>query len=220
MQRSKDSPLDAYAVRLARKKVARLVGSYGLTGADRTDLEQELLLEILRRLPRFDPARGKCESFVGRVVEHAAISIVAQRKAACRDWRRNAGSLDDLVRDADGRRVPVWRTLDAQTVRAHRGADDDGDARADLRIDLAAAVATLPPDLQATCAHLACGSVRGGVRASGMPRRTMRARVARIRARFEALGLTDYLPDPAPTCATSPVCQQQGRAAAAPRRTA
>lgn len=214
VQRERESPLDEFAVRVARKTVRRLVGAWGFTASDRQDLEQELLLEVLRRLPRFDPARGRREPFVASVVANTAADLIQHRRAECRDWRR-ASSLHDEAAECDGRRVELWRTLDEEACRERRGLGcRDEAAREDLRIDVAAAVAQLPEELQAVCLALACGSVREVARKTGVPRWTVRAQVARIQAHLVACGLASDLQRPAPTCEVAPVCKQWGRHAA------
>jgi len=47
--------LDEYAVKLIKHKARQLVGRAGFVDADRHDLEQDMVIDLLRRLPRFDP---------------------------------------------------------------------------------------------------------------------------------------------------------------------
>lgn len=219
-QRESTAPLDEFVVRVTRKYVRRLVGRGGFTATDREDLEQQILLEALRRLRQFDPARGKRESFVARIVETTASTLLLRRRAPCRDWRRCA-SLHDRVPDADGRSVEIWRTLEQDVGRAARGVSSaDRADREDLRVDVAAAVATLPPELRRLCAALACGTVGGAARASGIPRRTARGRTDRIRAHFERCGLGEYVEHLAPLSPPARVRKKRGHGAASHGRTA
>ena len=50
--------IDEYAVRIIKHKARQLVGRAGFTESDREDLEQEMMLDLLRRLPKFDPKRA------------------------------------------------------------------------------------------------------------------------------------------------------------------
>ena len=220
VQRESDPELDAWVARVVRKAVRSLLRSPAFSAADREDLEQELTLEVLRQLPRFDPERGRRESFLARVVESRARTLLRRRRAPCRDWRRRA-SLDDLVKDGEGRRVELWRTLAEDACRARRGlTDDDAESRFDLRIDVAAAVASLPRELRVLCAGLARGSVNGVARSTGSPRRTVRGQIDRIRLHFERCGLGEYATRPAPVPTPTRVLQEKGPRAALHGRSA
>ena len=50
-----DDGIDPYAAGLIRFKARQLVGQAGFTASDRNDLEQDLILDLLRRLPKYDP---------------------------------------------------------------------------------------------------------------------------------------------------------------------
>jgi|APFre7841882654_1041346.scaffolds.fasta_scaffold388118_1 DNA-directed RNA polymerase specialized sigma24 family protein len=41
-----------------------LAGHYGFGRSDQEDIEQELTIEVWRRLPEFNPTRGSLEAFV------------------------------------------------------------------------------------------------------------------------------------------------------------
>ena len=72
MRRNKyDEGIDPYAVEIIRFKARQLVGQAGFTVADREDLEQELILDLLRRMPKYDSKRAKRNTFIARMVERA-----------------------------------------------------------------------------------------------------------------------------------------------------
>ncbi len=54
-----DHGIDPYAIRLIKYKARTLVGKAGFTASDREDLEQELILDLLHRLPRYDRNRAQ-----------------------------------------------------------------------------------------------------------------------------------------------------------------
>ena len=56
MGRNNYDDIDAYAVEIIRYKARQLVGQAGFTVADRDDLEQELILDLLRRCPSTTPS--------------------------------------------------------------------------------------------------------------------------------------------------------------------
>ena len=71
--------LSAQTINLIKHKAWSLIGTIGFTWSDRDDLEQELVLDILRRLPRFDPERAQLMTFVVRVLDNKIASIIEAR---------------------------------------------------------------------------------------------------------------------------------------------
>jgi len=54
-----DAPhLDEYAFRLVACKARQLIGQYGFTEDDQPDIRQDLLADLLHRLPSFDSSRA------------------------------------------------------------------------------------------------------------------------------------------------------------------
>jgi RNA polymerase sigma-70 factor, ECF subfamily len=178
-----------FAIWLIRRKADRVVGRAGFSPSDREDLEQEIALDLLVRLKRFDPVRASFRTFVVRVVDHKVANLLEDRCAGKRDWRRNGESLHDLVDDEDGDRVERWQTLPET-------AGDDGQGGSDLRLDLEAALRTLPPALREACEWLRNQSFTEASRATGIPRSTLQDRMKKVRAQFERAGLDAYLPRP------------------------
>ena len=96
--------LGGYASRLVKWKAAQLVGRAGLTESDRPDIEQDIAFQVLRRIRKFDPQRGRYEATVHRIVENAVADMLAVRKAACRDYRRAHARSSTSRRRASSRR--------------------------------------------------------------------------------------------------------------------
>ena len=156
--------LDAYAVRLIKHKARQLVDRAGFVEADRHDLEQDLVIDLLRRLPRFDPAIAKRETFIARIVEHHVATIVESQKAGIRDYRQRAGSLDERREEDDGSSAdgPPVLNQDEYLRETLASARRDEDRHA-LRLDLERVLAELPGDgsidLRALCVRLQNSSV-------------------------------------------------------------
>jgi len=69
--------IDPFVMRQAEVRASRLVGNYGFTPDDWDDLRQELLLDYLRRHPRFDPERGNHDGFACGVLRHQAAKLAS-----------------------------------------------------------------------------------------------------------------------------------------------
>jgi RNA polymerase sigma-70 factor (ECF subfamily) len=186
--------LDEYSVRLIRRKAQQLVGRAGFVEADRHDLEQEFAVDLLRRMPRFDPNRAKRETFISRILEHRVATLVESQKAGVRDYRCNAGSLDEAAQGDGGDASDSPPVLDdpeyrRETAAASRRSED---LRA-LRVDLHRALANLPVELRSLCARLGNSTVSEVAREQGVSRSSVYEAIGRIRARLERAGLAAYL---------------------------
>ena len=71
----------------------------GFTESDRDDLEQEMMLDLLQRLPKYNPDRAQRNTFIARVVEHKIATLIEARKAGLRDYRLCRCSLNDRFED-------------------------------------------------------------------------------------------------------------------------
>jgi RNA polymerase sigma-70 factor (ECF subfamily) len=186
--------LDEFAVKLIKRKARQLVGRAGLLHADRQDLEQEMAMDLLRRLPRYDPLLAKRETFITRLVDHHAATLVEAQKAGVRDFRKRAGSLDERPENDDGEiagEPPVLRGKD-YVRRLIAGARRD-EERLGLRADIEKILAGLPGDgrvdLRSLCERLKSASVSEISRETGVPRSTLYEAIGRLRNLFERAGL-------------------------------
>ena len=68
------------AVNAAATRAFRAGVSFGLMHADREDLFQEVILDLLERAKRFDPARGVAGTFTGVVSEHRTADFLNELK--------------------------------------------------------------------------------------------------------------------------------------------
>ena len=189
-----DDGIDPYAVQLIKYKARQLVGQAGFTVSDRDDLEQELVLDLLRRLPKFDPERAQLNTFIARVVEHRIATLIEARKAGIRDYRRCQCSLNDRFEDEEGRSVERVDTFDQEDYLLRTGAQSrPADELSALAIDLAVVLETLPPELRELCRRLKAESVTEISRDTGVPRGTIYESIKELREIFEDAGLKDYL---------------------------
>ena len=132
------TPLDPYIVQQASCRASLLVGTAGFRSDDWQDLKQELVLDVLRRSPKFDPARGGWQGFVRGVIRnHATVLVTRGHRRARREvlgddvWIEGAGSGDD--------------PMDAiSTVQRY-----EIEAALQMSIDVERVLNGLPPHLQA-----------------------------------------------------------------------
>jgi RNA polymerase sigma-70 factor (ECF subfamily) len=187
--------LGEYAERLIKHKAKRLIGRAGFVRSDQADIEQELRLDLLRRLPKFDPSKASLGTFDDRVVRHKIASLVASRKAPCRDHRRCRCSLNDPLEDKGGA-GPAERgdMVDEDAGHLRTGGNSrPPEELVDLRRDIRTVLAGLPPGLRRLCRRLMKETPTEVERETGTARGTLYEAIQKIRRRFEKARLREYL---------------------------
>jgi RNA polymerase sigma-70 factor (ECF subfamily) len=136
---------DASAQRLRRKLC--------LPVCEREDLGQDLLVDLLRRLPAYDPSRGSIGAFANIVLRNQS-SRIAMRYH--RQRRAQGGSLLSLEVPLAGTREPVSDTLtEDDGLAAWHGQTCCAAAVTELHHALQTALARLPAEDRRFCAALA-----------------------------------------------------------------
>jgi len=186
--------LGDYAEKLIRHKAKRLVGKAGLTISDVPDLEQDMKLDLLRRLSKFDPSKAQRNTFIARVVEHSVATIIESRKAGLRDYRRCTCSLNDPTKDLQGKPIERGDAMDQEQRRLRTGSAGRTPAEdVDLAVDVAEVVSDLPPELRDLCRRLKTQSPTEVSQETGIPRGTLYESFETLRRRFEKARLREYL---------------------------
>lgn len=182
-----------YAKQLIQCKARQLVGQAGLSSSDVDDLKQEMWADLLRRFSWFESDRANVKTFMARVVSHRVSAILRHRSGMGRDYRRDAGSLSEPTEDSDGRTVE-WAQMITEDAHDFRtGADTRCDQeQLEMVTDIETVLVSLPEPLRELCVLLKTESMSAAARKLGISRRAARARLAEIRERFEAAGLSDY----------------------------
>jgi len=136
---------DAEAQRLRRKLT--------LPVCEREDLGQDLLVDLLRRLPAYDPSRGSIGAFANIVLRNQSSRIAMRHH---RQRRAQGGSLLSLEVPLAGAREPVGETLtEDDGLAAWHGQTCCAAAVTELHHALQAALARLPAEDRRFCAALA-----------------------------------------------------------------
>ena len=136
---------DAAARRLRRKLV--------LPAADFDDLRQDLLVDLICRLPGFDARRGSIGAFANIVLRNQSSRIAMRHH---RQRRAQGGSLLSLEVPLAGTREPVGDTLtEDDGLAAWHGQTCCAATVTELHHALQAALARLPAEDRRFCAALA-----------------------------------------------------------------
>lgn len=187
--------LTDYALKLVHYKARQIVGKAGYTQSDIEDIEQDLIMDLLERLPKFDPAKATYNTFVARMVERKISNLLRDRQAEMRDQRRNVCSLNEDIDTGEGKPVQRVTTIsqddhDIRTGKCGRSAKE----RAHLQVDLETVLADLSPELCQAAVLLQTTSVFQAAREMGVPRRTFREKhLVQLHKAFTAKGLNHYL---------------------------
>jgi RNA polymerase sigma-70 factor (ECF subfamily) len=183
-----------YAGRFIRHQACQLVQRAGLPASDRSDLEQELWLDLLKRWPRFDAGRAGGRTFAARLVRHQAIKILSRQREVAANPARSVSSLHDVVAHEDGRPVPLVHAVDEETqARRIGGRPRLSQDLFELRSDVRQVVARLPVELRDVCDRLTRCSVSQAACELGITRASFYRRLAKVRSHLSRAGLREYL---------------------------
>ncbi len=195
MENTKQRILDGYARDVIRYKARQLIGKYGFTRDDYDDLQQEMMLDLLRRLGKYDPSKAGLSTFVARIVDRKVSTLIRHQRQEKRDYRRQVCSLDAQVEDQDAQSRGLDEVLSQDAYDDEVARHDRPEAeRLDLRLDLSLVLDELPEDLRQLALRLQFRTVAEIARELGVPRSTLYEKgIARLRKIFEDSGLREYL---------------------------
>lgn len=160
---------DSELAALVHRKARTLLGRAGYTHQDLPDLEQSLAVELLMRLPAYDPTRADRPQFLRMIVYRAAAKLLRDRRAAKRSGRSRQTGATDLP------------------------APPENDPA--LSLDLAEAIAALPLHLRELAIPLRVETITHAARSLGIARSTAQVRRHMIRQHWESRGLQKYISD-------------------------
>jgi RNA polymerase sigma-70 factor (ECF subfamily) len=186
-------PIDPAIQSLIRRKVSRIIGRAGLTKQDHEDLEHDLVVEVLRRLPKFDSDRSSLSAFLNAVLDHGLADILRHQLAAKRNPQR-VRSLHAKTKSEEGD-LELEQTLGSEDLARQRGRHPrSAEELAQLTQDMAEALDGLSDDVRAVAERLAQGLPMTAIaKELGKSRHQVRQAVRQVRQRFEDLDLKGYL---------------------------
>jgi RNA polymerase sigma-70 factor (ECF subfamily) len=188
------NPISDYAAETIHHKARQLVGTAGFTEGDIEDIEQELRLDLLERLPRFNPAKATQKTFVARVVERRISTLIRYRTQEGRDHRRLTCSLSENIVDADGELTERASTIshDAADIRMHRRTRSR-EEESQLRDDVSIVLTRLPRGQRMIAEQLKTEPFIRAAKSLGRARPSLYDARKKMQVVFEEAGLRNYL---------------------------
>jgi len=183
--------LTAYARYLIQLKARQLCGKRGFSRSDEQDVEQELMMRLLRKAHLFDASRGASpETFADRVIISEVKMILRDRRRKKRSGGFTARSLSDSVSQPNGESTSVGNLVtNADRERVTGAPAPDPIAERELTEAVDQALAPLPPSVVEIAKRMKRDSISAIARDLRLSRRQVYAAVAQIRKRFEDVGL-------------------------------
>ena len=170
---------DLAARRLHRKLV--------LPAADLDDLRQDLLVDLICRLPGFDKRRGSIGAFANIVLRNRCSRIAIRHH---RQRQAQGGTVLSLDAPVSGSAEPLGCLLaETDGLATWHGQDRCAAADVETRHDLARALADLPEDVRGLCAALGTCAVADLIGRDGISRSALYRRLARLRLELAMRGL-------------------------------
>jgi RNA polymerase sigma-70 factor (ECF subfamily) len=166
----------------------RLVRQLRLPRADLDDVRQDLLVDLIARLPAYDPERGSLGAFAGTVLTNRATRIANKVKRKRRMYGATPISLDEIIPGSDGlTRGDLIAEDDG--LSALFGQPVDAFAAAEHRLDVERGLGSLEPADGALCAALSETTVDRVAASGGGARSSLYRRVKDIRLALTAIGV-------------------------------
>ena len=173
---------------IAKTQARRLRRALGRPGHEQEDIEQDLLLDLITRLPSFDPARGSLAAFATVCFQHRAARLATRFRREKRE-RHNA-TLDDAV---PGQEEPL--TLadiipESEGYAAWCGQNTNAVAALERRLDLDRASALLDARDLDICVALSRATPHEVGRQGLLPRSGLYRRIREMRLRLLIGGIS------------------------------
>lgn len=166
----------------------RLVRQLRLSRTDLDDVRQDLLVDLIARLPAYDADRGTLGAFAGTVLINRATRIANKVKRERRMYGATPISLDEVIPESDG----LTRgdlIAEADGLLALFGQPADAFATAEERLDVERGLGSLEPADGALCAALSRTTVDRLAASGHGARSSLYRRVKDIRLALTAIGV-------------------------------
>ena len=164
-----------YLLQQSGLRASLLKSNFGFSGDEWEDLRQEMALDCLKRLPKFNPDRGTWKGFVHGVVQNRAF-VLATKQTRRADFER--------------RMVAVSSVVEEQSGELTESISDDPRQALDLSIDVRRALSSLPDDLRVLADLVSRLPLQAVRRQTGLSRVELERRIGQIRITFVLAGLS------------------------------
>lgn len=174
-----------YISRLISVKAHKLIGVAGFTELDKEDIEQELILDVIKRLKYYNPAIAKKETFIRHIVDNRIVSLIHERTSKSKDFRNCQKSLNDSIgsiEDDDDCEMLENTTYEG-FIRYWSGETLENES-IDQMIDIERLVEKLPPDLRVLYDNLLFKPIIEIAQEVGVHRTTLYKRLKKLRKWF------------------------------------
>ena len=186
-----DGVLSSYAINLIRSVAMNITRHKGFSSSDQDDLEQELVLHLLERLPKYDASKASLDTFINRVVYHIATSLVRARQTQKRGVDVTVHLEDPVGLPGEENQI-LLDVIDPEDLGLKNGTlSRSTEDQYLLQIDTEMLLNALPPDLRALCHMLAEDSVAEVAKSLGRHRTTIYKNVQTIHKDLEKKRLGD-----------------------------
>jgi DNA-directed RNA polymerase specialized sigma24 family protein len=180
-------------MRIARARAYALIGSWGFTPEDREDIQQEILLEQWIAMKKYDHSRGSERTFLNRLTDNKVASMVAYRRAACREREYRALQLDPIlegkpIASSSPGRVKKFLFGDNCEIAWQRGSRPTIDLL-NLRIDVGRVLGCLPEHFQCIAHVLQFEKPSEAAKRLNVSRGTIYRAIKVLKRAFEVWGL-------------------------------
>ncbi len=172
---------------IAKTQARRLRRALGRPGHEQEDIEQDLLIDLITRLPSFDPARGSLAAFATVCFQHRAARLATRFRREKRE--RHDATLDDAVPGQEEALKLADIIPESEGYAAWCGQNTNAIAALERYLDLDRASALLDERDHGICAALARATPHEVGRAGPLPRSVLYRRIREIRLRLLAGGI-------------------------------
>ena len=182
--------LDDYTNDLIQVTARKLGAAFRFNADDQEDLAREILLELLRVMPKFDPARGELKAFITYWVDKRSKRVLKSMVCENSDFQRVAYSLDETVKEFDGEIVPKCDLIDGENYLMSVGVIRCQSMElTDIRLAVGKALSAMTPYQRDICTRIMSNNIKQVARDLGVSRRHIYENLRRLRPLFEDCGI-------------------------------
>ncbi|TWU62295.1 RNA polymerase sigma factor [Crateriforma conspicua] len=189
-QRLGEDILTDFAMNFARMKAEQLCPRPEFADCDPEDVAQDLLMYLIQRADKFDPARGKLHTFIGCIIDSGVREILRAKKRQKRYPREEevwVQSFEETVETVDETFAnlgdEVWQE---DLSRRTRGGHVDQYQEIDERDAIEVAMSRLTPEMRQLVLFMSDHSLNETMRKFGLSRRQLNKRRTDLQEHFKA----------------------------------